>query len=213
MAAGYCIYCGAKYSEGHRFCMGCGRPLDVQQSDIAAYERDAKDAPSGEDKRIPTSRTSSSSGPKTISSLMIDEIFGSDDSYDELEDFATEVYSNDSSTEGDDSEDEVPTSVFRREPALSLKRLRTGTVYELTLPAIVGRGSHCSVRVTGNRYISREHARIEASDDGYVIADHASSNRTFVNGNELVGTSRAQISNGDIVRLADEDFEFIVEQD
>jgi len=62
--------------------------------------------------------------------------------------------------------------------------------------------------VEGNKRVSREHARIfwdRAS--GYIIEDLGSSNGTFVDGKRVPATGTL-LRSGDLIRLADEEFEF-----
>lgn len=206
MAASYCMYCGARFESGHRFCMGCGRPLDAQLAEMASAES-SKPAVSLDDAK--TSATSEV-GSSSIPLVMLEQIYGEDDVIDELEDLATTVYEDEAEARSRSDEDDVPTLVLEEAPAVSLRRKVTGSTYKLTLPATLGRGSTCNPRITGNRHIGREHARIGEQEDGYVIVDLASTNRTFVNGKELIGQTHMPIVDGDVIRLADEEFEFIV---
>lgn len=109
-----------------------------------------------------------------------------------------------------DEDMDAPTLVFRREPVPILRRLRSGEEYSLVLPAIIGRGSAATLRIAGNRFISRVHALIEKTADGYAIADRASANRTMVNGRNLQGTALYSLRDGDHIQLADEEFVFSI---
>ena len=60
-----------------------------------------------------------------------------------------------------------------------------------------------------NRMISRKHCRISSIDGLYYINDEDSANGTFVNGVRVNPGQRVQINHGDIVRLADSDFQIV----
>ena len=60
-----------------------------------------------------------------------------------------------------------------------------------------------------NKMISRKHCRITCVNGDYFIVDEGSANGTFVNGTKLVQGQRCRISRGDIVRLADSDFQIV----
>ncbi|MCD7773687.1 MAG: trypsin-like peptidase domain-containing protein [Ruminococcus sp.] len=59
-----------------------------------------------------------------------------------------------------------------------------------------------------NNAISRQHAKISNNGGIFYITDMGSSNYTYVNGEEIAPNVPKQISNGDIIKLADEEFEF-----
>ena len=57
--------------------------------------------------------------------------------------------------------------------------------------------------------ISRKHCSIVRQGDRYFITDEASSNGTFVNGSRLVPKQYYQINRGDVIRMADSDFQLM----
>jgi serine/threonine protein kinase len=63
---------------------------------------------------------------------------------------------------------------------------------------IIGRDSQCGIILEGMG-ISRQHAALERSKDGYLIKDLGSKNGTFVNGERLKGIRR--LHPGDVVDL------------
>lgn len=69
---------------------------------------------------------------------------------------------------------------------------------------VIGRDAACDV-VVPTAEVSRRHAQIVPSQDGYVLKD-TSTNGVFVNG-ERVATSQV-LGRGDIVRVGNEDFRF-----
>lgn len=60
-----------------------------------------------------------------------------------------------------------------------------------------------------NKMISRKHCRITCVNGAYFIADEGSANGTFVNGVRVAQGQRFPINKGDIVRLADSDFQIV----
>ena len=71
----------------------------------------------------------------------------------------------------------------------------------------LGRGEHCTVR-TKSADLSREHARVRAFSNQWVIEDCGSRNGVWIN--DLRVNSRSKISSGDIVRLGRVPFRFEV---
>lgn len=63
--------------------------------------------------------------------------------------------------------------------------------------------------VDENSAISRSHADIYTRNDGYYITDNASLNHTYVNGVMLMAHQQMLLTNGSIIQLADEVFEFV----
>lgn len=74
-----------------------------------------------------------------------------------------------------------------------------GCRYPLTdRPLVIGRGDDCDIRLTDHS-VSRKHARIEPSPDGYRVSDQNSTNGTFVNDKQL---DRATLlHDGDYLRV------------
>lgn len=70
--------------------------------------------------------------------------------------------------------------------------------------------SYVDYFIADNSAISRSHANVVCKDDGYFIVDTNSTNHTYVNGVMVQSNIEMQINDRDIIRLADEDFEFRV---
>ncbi len=68
--------------------------------------------------------------------------------------------------------------------------------------------SYVDYFVSDNTAVSRSHADIITRDDTYFIRDTNSTNHTFINGNMIQSSVEVQITNGDKIRLGNEDFEF-----
>lgn len=62
--------------------------------------------------------------------------------------------------------------------------------------------------LTGNSAISRAHAVILHKGTDYDVSDKNATNGTFVNGVKVAAFQKTTLKDGDIIRLADEDFEF-----
>ena len=60
-----------------------------------------------------------------------------------------------------------------------------------------------------NKMISRKHCRIINISGDYFIIDEGSANGTFINGNRITSGEKKQIKRGDIIRLADSDFQVV----
>lgn len=69
---------------------------------------------------------------------------------------------------------------------------------------VIGRDAGCDVVVPRNE-VSRRHAEIAATEDGYVVRD-TSSNGVFVNGEKIQGSLR--LSRADVIRVGGEEFRF-----
>ncbi len=65
---------------------------------------------------------------------------------------------------------------------------------------LIGRGTDCDI-VIPDRQISRQHARIERDDGGYLLRDLRSKNHTYVNGQEL-GPTPYRLKDGDEIQIA-----------
>lgn len=68
--------------------------------------------------------------------------------------------------------------------------------------------SYVDCFIGDNTAISRSHANFITRDGEYFVVDTNSTNHTFLNGTMLQSNVETQISHGDIIRLANEDFEF-----
>lgn len=91
-----------------------------------------------------------------------------------------------------------------------LIRKRTGETIAITSGEFVlGKdASQTDYCIAGNSAISRAHATIICKANEYAVADKNATNGTFVNGVKVAAFQKATIKNGDILRLADEEFEF-----
>ncbi len=65
--------------------------------------------------------------------------------------------------------------------------------------SIIGRGADCEV-IINDRQASRHHARIDLTDQGYVLSDLESKNGTFLNGDAVTGP--VLLEDGDEIGIA-----------
>lgn len=76
---------------------------------------------------------------------------------------------------------------------------------------VVGKNPAAVDGVIGfNKMISRIHCRLDKEPDGYVITDLQSANGTYVNNVKLAPNKPCRIKNGDMVRLANSDFQILI---
>jgi diguanylate cyclase (GGDEF)-like protein len=80
-----------------------------------------------------------------------------------------------------------------------------GKRYALNTPLVLGRGEDSDIRAIDHS-VSRLHARIEPSGDGYTVLDQGSTNGTFVND---VQTARAKLRDGDYLRIGNCIYRFL----
>jgi len=82
--------------------------------------------------------------------------------------------------------------------------LTDGREYVVGQSLVFGRDASCEVVIT-SKDVSRRHAEIMPTAQGYVIVD-SSTNGTFVNGQRVHG--QVLLSRADVVRIGDNDFRF-----
>lgn len=68
--------------------------------------------------------------------------------------------------------------------------------------------SYADYFIGDNTAISRSHANIVSRDGEYYLVDTNSTNHTFLNGQMIQSNVETKLAHGDIIRLANEDFEF-----
>lgn len=86
-----------------------------------------------------------------------------------------------------------------------LKRIESSEEFELTNVSLVGRSSECQVVIADPR-VSRRHAMIRKQDGGYFLFDLGSFNGSYLN--EARVTAARRLKTGDIISLADHEFQF-----
>lgn len=92
----------------------------------------------------------------------------------------------------------------------SMFRLLTNETILINKPVFrIGKEkSYSDYFVANNNMVSRSHADIISRGGRYFIVDLNSKNRTFINGAPITAQQEIEIHNGDVIRLANEEFEF-----
>jgi phosphoserine phosphatase RsbU/P len=82
-----------------------------------------------------------------------------------------------------------------------------GREYPVGERCIFGRSSGCQVYI-GDLMVSRQHARITQTADGFLLEDLSSGNGTFLNDERVI---RSLLSNGDRIQVGDSTYRFVEE--
>ena len=83
--------------------------------------------------------------------------------------------------------------------------LRSGSAYDLSDGALLGRGDSADIRLE-DAFASTRHARLVAEGDVIVLEDLGSTNGTYLNGEPLRGPQPLHI--GDRIKIGDSEFSF-----
>lgn len=87
--------------------------------------------------------------------------------------------------------------------------LTDGREYAIAKASLIfGREAGCDV-VVESKNVSRKHAEIVTSPNGYLLIDH-STNGTFVNGEKVAG--QRLLARADVIRVGEDDFRFYADQ-
>lgn len=91
-------------------------------------------------------------------------------------------------------------------------RVKTGERISINKPVFrIGKEkSYVDYFIADNTAISRSHANIHTENGEYFIEDTNSTNHTYINGKLINSNVKTKLTNGDKVRLANEDFTFSV---
>lgn len=98
-------------------------------------------------------------------------------------------------------------------PRPYLIRIKTGEKVLIDKPRFrIGKeNSYVDYFIGDNTAISRSHADVIVKGDNYYLVDLNSTNHTFVNGSVLQSGEERQIKNGNRIRFANEEFDFVEE--
>ena len=106
-----------------------------------------------------------------------------------------------------------PPSAFKNSGNIKLVAMNAPSHFELVIDrdnVVIGKKQEwVDLVIPFNRMISRKHCRITNQTGIYYINDEGSANGTFVNGVRLNPGQKVQINRGDIIRMADSDFQII----
>jgi pSer/pThr/pTyr-binding forkhead associated (FHA) protein len=83
--------------------------------------------------------------------------------------------------------------------------LRSGSAYDLSDGALLGRGDAADIRLE-DTFASSRHARLVPQGDVMVLEDLGSTNGTYLNGEPLRGPQPLHV--GDSIRIGDSEFTF-----
>ena len=83
--------------------------------------------------------------------------------------------------------------------------LVSGSAYDLTEGALLGRGDQADIRLEDG-FASSNHARLTPQGDVMVLEDLGSTNGTYLNGEPLRGPQ--PLHAGDTIRIGDSEFRF-----
>ncbi len=119
----------------------------------------------------------------------------------------------------DTSSNEIKTTVVQNEPvvgtsgSIKLVAMNISEHFEIVIDGpdvVIGKKQELVDKVIPfNKMISRKHCRIINISGDYFIIDEGSANGTFINGNRITSGEKNQIKRGDIIRLADSDFQVV----
>ncbi len=107
--------------------------------------------------------------------------------------------------------EEEGTTLLQKEAAAILLRRRTGDKIVIDGAEFhIGKSANADYTIIDNNAISRNHAVISRNFGDYAISDENSRNHTYVNGVLLVPGQQKMLYSGDIITMADEEFEFSI---
>ncbi len=96
---------------------------------------------------------------------------------------------------------------------IKLVAMNAQNYFELVIDrtdAIIGKKQELvDLVIPFNKMISRKHCRVSNMNGIYYINDEGSANGTFVNGVRLNPGQKIQINRGDVIRMADSDFQIV----
>lgn len=96
--------------------------------------------------------------------------------------------------------------------AAGIIRLKTGEYFSIPGTIFsIGKSAENDLVLSDNKAISRKHAVIYKQNGNFVIVDQRSTNHSFLKGEMLEPDCKVELCDGDIIRLADEEFEFKLE--
>lgn len=96
--------------------------------------------------------------------------------------------------------------------AAGIIRLKTGEYFSIPGTMFsIGKSAENDLVLSDNKAISRKHAVIYKQNGNFVIVDQRSTNHSFLKGEMLEPDCEVELCDGDIIRLADEEFEFKLE--
>ena len=93
-----------------------------------------------------------------------------------------------------------------------LLRLRTNEKINITKDRFsLGKGETVDYKIEGNNAISREHVVIIREGREFYVEELGSLNHTYLRGTEII--EKTPVLNGDTLKIADEEFLFVIVED
>lgn len=112
-------------------------------------------------------------------------------------------------TSNDDFHNEVPSKNTMRLITMNAPK-RIEILIDKTDFVIGKKADNCDGVVDFNKMISRSHCKIIQKGDQYLVVDLQSANGTFVNKKRLLPNTPHVINNGDVIRMANSDFQVVI---
>lgn len=92
-------------------------------------------------------------------------------------------------------------------PYSLLYRIKTGETIKIDKVVFrLGRDRNNADYYIDNRYVARRHAELIRRAEGYFIIDLMSTNHTYLNGTEITPNCEIKLSDGDSIKLSNEEF-------
>ena len=76
------------------------------------------------------------------------------------------------------------------------------------MESAAGRSAKCSIVLSGDRYVSSQHAKIQCLMGIFTIQDLGSTNGSFLNGERLAEGKNAKLRDGDVIVLGRTEIKF-----
>ncbi len=130
----------------------------------------------------------------------------------ELKDYSGMDIGFDDDDESDITSTTVLTSMNKTKTGPSIVRTRTGEKIHIDKPIFcIGKSANgVDYQVTDNNSISRRHAYIVKVNGLYYLRDNKSTNHTYIDGKMIKSGTDTPLLDGNIFKLADEEFTFML---
>lgn len=94
----------------------------------------------------------------------------------------------------------------RKKRAFLIRESKKEKIEVLNDSFVVGKSASCNYTVIGNPTISRRHIIISRKQGEFYLVDEKSTNGTYINGSIIERNREYKLTNGDMLRLSNEDF-------
>lgn len=103
---------------------------------------------------------------------------------------------------------DIATDIAAASNGYLVRRKTNQTINIETSEFRIGKDTTSDLIISDNNAISRAHAVIIKKNNKYFILDNNSTNKTYLNGMIVDSLTGATLNHGDVIKLADEEFEF-----